>query len=648
MKHLATGLMLIVGSATPAFGQWTIDAAVGVVAPTSGSGFRSGLDLMGAVEQRLDPGLPLALRLEVGWNRTITRTDLDGIVDPPLAGTRLRPDVLAGFGLYQVRELRSNHTNFGLNFGGGLRYPIGPVQPFFEVRYHRRLRARGGYQVHSVPVRRAPSISVIRPGGGECLTARAPFCSLMPMGIRAETIRARVPAAENPYHALLEAAAARAQRYLADIGERFVGVEAPALQQMRILGGPLPGHGEDPHAVLQLLDESGSPATVAVMGGRFFGGVIGGSLPVTVAAHWLADAWDQNACLFEMSPVSAYLEEVVLAWMLELFGLPADCGGALVTGTQMADVTALAAARHRVLRRHGWDVERDGLFGAPGVTVIVGEEVHATMLKALSLLGFGKGRVLTVPADAQGRMDPTAIPRVSGPVILCAQLGNVNSGGCDPLVEICRVARTMDAWVHVDGAFGMWAAVAPQRKQLVAGLELADSWATDGHKWVNTPQDCGMVFVRDREALREAMAISGAYYGTTARRDPMRWCPDSSRRARAVEVWAALRTLGRDGLAAQIERTCQHAERFATGLREAGYEILNDVVLNQVLVAFASDAATERVIEGVQADGTCWCGGTVWKGRKAMRISVSSWATTDDDVRRSLDAMCRIAARVGR
>jgi glutamate/tyrosine decarboxylase-like PLP-dependent enzyme len=454
--------------------------------------------------------------------------------------------------------------------------------------------------------------------------------------------------AATPYQSVLQLAAERSQAYLAQVGGRFAGVPLAALQQMAGLGGEMPMVGEDPLSIIRLLDEAGSPATMAVMGGRFFGGVIGGALPVTVAAHWLADAWNQNACLYELSPVSAYLEQVVLDWLIDLFGLPNGTAGALVTGTQMADVTALAAARHALLRRCGWDVESDGLFGAPPITVIVGEEVHATMLKALSILGFGKARVLTVPADAHGRMRASEVPRIAGPTIVCAQVGNVNSGACDPVADLCDIAHSRDAWVHVDGAFGMWAAIAPARRHLVEGVALGDSWATDGHKWLNTPLDCGIAFVRDGEALGRAMSISGAYYGTAAGRDPMRWSPESSRRARAIEVWAALRSLGRDGIAAQIERTCQHATTFASGLRDAGYAIVNDVVLNQVLVSFGSDATTERVIDAVQREGTCWCGGTVWKGRTAMRISVSSWATTHEDVVRSIDAICRAAARIKR
>ena len=446
------------------------------------------------------------------------------------------------------------------------------------------------------------------------------------------------------YEPLLRVAAARAVRYLATIESRRVGPSSAAIASLAELGGGLAEEGHGPEAVLDLLDRAGSPATMAVMGRRFFGGVIGGSLPVTVAAHWLADAWDQNACLFELSPVAAYVEEVVLGWLIDLFGLPQDAGGALVVGTQSAHLTALAAARHALLANVGWDVEQDGLFGAPPITVVVGEETHATLLKALALLGLGRRRVVTVPADSQGRMRATSIPRLSGPTIICAQLGNVNSGCCDPLAALCDAARRSGAWVHVDGAFGMWARTAPARRHLTEGLEQADSWATDGHKWLNTPQDCGIAIVRQRETLRQAMAVSGAYYGEPAGRDPMRWCPDSSRRARAIELWAALRYLGRRGIGDQIERTCRLAAQFAEGLRRAGHEILNEVVLNQVLVSFGAGERTDRVIKVIQDDGICWCGGTTWHGRRAMRISVSSWATTESDVEiclQAVDSACR-------
>jgi glutamate/tyrosine decarboxylase-like PLP-dependent enzyme len=448
----------------------------------------------------------------------------------------------------------------------------------------------------------------------------------------------------DPYQEVLTDAAVRARNYLRMIRDRHVGVPQEALEKLPSLGGPMPAHGQDPHEIIQLLDEIGSPATMASMGPRMFGGVIGGAFPTAVAAHWLADAWDQNACLFDFAPVAAYLEDVVLGWLLDLFGLPPASGGAFVTGTQMADVTALAAARYDLLRKVGWNLQHNGLFGAPPVEVIVGEEVHATMVKALRLLGFGNAQVRTVATDAQGRMKAAEIPRVSGPVIICVQVGNVNTGACDPVGKVCDIAREMDAWVHVDGAFGLWAAVSPARRHLLEGIDKADSWATDAHKWLNVPQDSGIAIVREPRTLQAAMAITAAYYPEpAAKREPMQWGPESSRRARAVEIWATLRFLGRDGVIDLIERTCGHAARFAEGLRAAEYEVLNDIVLNQVLVSFGQDSVTDSVIGDIQEEGTCWCGGTEWKGKKAMRISVSSWMTTESDVERSLEGILRIA-----
>jgi glutamate/tyrosine decarboxylase-like PLP-dependent enzyme len=309
----------------------------------------------------------------------------------------------------------------------------------------------------------------------------------------------------------------------------------------------------------------------------------------------------------------------------------------------MANFTALAAARHALLQRAGWDVEADGLFGAPAITVVTGAEAHPSVTKALGMLGLGRSRVIGVPVDGQGRMRADELPQVEGPALVCAQAGNVNTGACDPLAEICDWATVREAWVHVDGAFGLWAAAAPSRKSVVAGYERADSWATDCHKWLNVPYDSGVAFVRDARSLRAAMAVTAAYLPEGERREPMHYTPELSRRARGVEVWTALRALGRRGVAEMIDRCCRHAARFAEGLTAAGYEVLSDVVLNQVLVSFGDDDVTTRTIAAIQRDGTCWCGGTVWQGRTAMRISVSSWATTDDDVERSLEAMIRCA-----
>jgi glutamate/tyrosine decarboxylase-like PLP-dependent enzyme len=367
---------------------------------------------------------------------------------------------------------------------------------------------------------------------------------------------------------------------------------------------------------------------------------------VTVAANWLATAWDQNAGLPVLSPVASALEKVVLGWLLDILKLPATCGGGFVTCATMGNFSGLAAARHTLLAHQGWDVEAQGLFGAPPITVVVGDEVHVSALKALTMLGLGRDRVVRVPVDDQGRMRADALPSLTDSTIVCIQAGNVNTGAFDPAEEICAAARAAGAWVHVDGAFGMWAAAAPDRAHLVAGLENADSWATDAHKWLNVPYDSGLVFVRDASALKASLSASAAYLVQDEDRIPYHYTPEFSRRARGVEIWAALRSLGREGVADLIERTCQYATQFAQGLAAAGYQILNDVVSNQVLVSFGDAETTRRVIAGIQADGTCWCGGTVWQGHTAMRISVSSWATTETDVEHSLEAMLRVADEV--
>lgn len=442
---------------------------------------------------------------------------------------------------------------------------------------------------------------------------------------------------------LLQSAAERAIHYLDNLDNRPVFPAAENIHALTQFDEPLPDDSTEPETVIQMLDEIGSPATVASAGGRYFGFVTGGSLPVTVAANWLAAAWDQNVAMPVMSPVAAKLEEVTLGWLVDLFGLPAGTGGGFVTGATMANFTALAAARHAVLHRAGWDVEAQGLFGAPEITVVVGDEVHASLLKALGLVGLGRERVARVPVDNQGRMRVDLLPKLTERTIVCIQAGNVNTGAFDPARAICEKAREAGAWVHVDGAFGLWAAGAPQHAHLMDGFAEADSWITDCHKWLNVPYDSGLVFCRQPEHLQAAMSTSGAYLMQDAARVGFQYAPEMSRRARSVEVWAALKSLGRSGLAEMIERACRHAQRFADGLHAAGYQVLNDVVINQVLVSFGDAETTRRVIAGIQADGTCWCGSTIWQGQTAMRISVSSWATTDEDVERSLAAMLRVA-----
>ena len=443
---------------------------------------------------------------------------------------------------------------------------------------------------------------------------------------------------------LLEDAAARAARYLDELPRRAVAPSPAAVERLAALDVPLPEGPGDARALLAELDEVVSPATMATAGPRFFGFVIGGALPATLAASVLAAAWDQNSARSDVTPGTAAVEGVALRWVLEALRLPAGAAGGFVTGATVANFTALAAARHAALAAAGWDVEVRGLFGAPELTVIVGDEAHVSVFKALAMLGLGRERVVVVPVDAQGRMRADALPRLGPRTILCLQAGNVNTGAFDPAPELIPRAREAGAWVHVDGAFGLWARASPALASLAAGLEDADSWATDAHKWLNVPYDSGLALVRDGGALRAAMGMTAAYLPQGTRRDPADFTPELSRRARGVEVWAALRALGRAGLAELVERCCRHARRFADGLRAAGHRVLNEVVLNQVLVSFGDAERTHRVIGAIQADGTCWCGPTVWQGQTAMRISVSSWATSDEDVERSLEAMRRAAA----
>ena len=450
--------------------------------------------------------------------------------------------------------------------------------------------------------------------------------------------------ARDAVASLLLDAARRGADYLGELGRRAVPPSPAAVKHLARLETPLPEAPTDPVVVLSELDTLVAPATMATAGPRFFGFVIGGTLPAALAANWLATAWDQNAAMASVTPGVARVEAVALRWLVDVLGLPATTEGAFVTGATMANFTALAAARQAVLARAGWDVGKEGLTGAPPVTVITGEEAHPTLLKSLALLGFGRRHIVRLPVDSQGRVRADRLPRLSGPTIVCLQAGNINTGAFDPFAAICGPAREAGAWVHVDGAFGLWAQASTQLAPLSRGVELADSWATDAHKWLNVPYDSGLAFVREAGTLPAAMAITADYLPPTgAGRSPSDYTPELSRRARGVEVWAALRSLGRSGLAAMLERNCRQARRFAARLAAAGHEILNDVVLNQVLVSFGAPEATRRVIAAVQDDGTCWCGGTVWQGRTAMRISVCSWATTDADVELSVEAILRAA-----
>ena len=451
-------------------------------------------------------------------------------------------------------------------------------------------------------------------------------------------------AKEDSLRQLLEAAAQYGIDYRERSPDRAVAPTQDAVRAVDRFIEPLPEDGVADMSVIAQLDEIGTPATVTMTGPRYFGFVIGGSLPVTVASNWLSTAWDQNVGMHEVTPATATLERVAMNWMIDLFGLPEETAAAFVTGATIANFAALAAARNRVYQDVGWNVEADGLIGAPPVSILVGGEVHPTVIKGLGLLGFGRDRVVRLAVDGQGRIDANKLPAIDGPTIVCTQAGNLNTGAFDPVGDICDAVKPKGAWVHVDGAFGLWAAASPDRAFLCNGFQAADSWATDAHKWLNVPYDSGIAFVRDGAALKSAMSITAEYLLTESEfRNPSDYTPELSRRARGVDVWAALKAMGRTGVAGMIDRCCSHARRFATGLESAGFAILNDVVLNQVLVSFGDDARTRRIIDAIQADGTCWCGVTVWQGQTAMRISVCNWSTTQNDVDQSLDAIIRIA-----
>ena len=438
--------------------------------------------------------------------------------------------------------------------------------------------------------------------------------------------------------------------FVESLPNRRVGPTATTDELAALLGGPVPEDGTVPEKVIAELAEQAEGGLMTSTGPRFFGFVIGGSLPAALAADLLTSAWDQNGGLIASTPAGAVIDDVSGRWVIDLLGLPRDASFAFTTGGMMANFTCLAAGRHHVLQRAGWDVEAEGLQGAPPVTIVVGGERHVTVDASLRLLGFGPRRFVVVPVDGQGRMKADelagALDEITGPTIVVAQAGNVNTGATDPLRAICNTAHQQEAWVHVDGAFGLWAAASPRRKHLLDGFELADSWSTDAHKWLNVPYDCGVSITAHPGAHRAAMSVAASYLIQSvagAKRDPMDWTPEFSRRARCIPVYAAIRSLGRSGVADLIERCCQHASRFAEILgSEDGVEVLNDVELNQVLVRFGDDdAITEEVVRKVQEDGTMWLSGARWQGRGIMRISVSNWSTSDSDVERSAKAILR-------
>jgi glutamate/tyrosine decarboxylase-like PLP-dependent enzyme len=444
---------------------------------------------------------------------------------------------------------------------------------------------------------------------------------------------------DKTYEKDLLTAAGLAQDYLAHVLDQPVFPNEGARAALEAFDEDLPEVGRDSTETLELMHSKGSPATTATTGARYFGFVVGGALPATTAANWLATAWDQSPSSEMNSPAAVKIETVANHWLLDILGLPAESGVGMTTGATMANFTGLAAARTALLSGKGWDVEVQGLYGAPEIKVIVSEEVHITVEKALSMLGFGKGRVTRVPTDANGAMLLDALPELDDLTIVCTQAGNVNSGAVDPIGAIAIRAREAGAWVHVDGAFGLWGKLLADRAALFEGIELAHSFATDAHKWLNTPYDCGIVICHNPKFLHQAMVTSAPYFREDDANAPKDMVPEFSRRARGVEVWAALRTLGREGVTAMIDRCCQNARRFAEGLKALGFEVCNDVVLNQVVATIGTAEELAAIRAHVEASGECWFGPTVWKGRHGIRISVSSWRTTAEDVDRSLAAI---------
>ena len=467
------------------------------------------------------------------------------------------------------------------------------------------------------------------------------------------------------YRNILKRTSDLAVEFLDGLPERPVGRPVNYVGLLAKMGGELPAQGEDPLQVVNNLVETAEPGLVATAGPRYFGFVIGGAHPASLAADWLAAVWDQNAASYVLSPAAAVAEEVVRTWLVDLFGLPREMSLGFTTGGTMANFTALAAARHALLQTLGWNVEEHGLFDAPAITVVTSAESHVSIFASLQMLGLGRERVIRVPTDAQGRMRPdelqVALSRISTPVLVCAQAGNVNTGAFDPLPEIVPLVHSRGGWLHVDGAFGLWAAASSVYKHLAEQIAMADSLAVDCHKWLNVPYDSGLVFVSDRIAHQEAMTLNAPYYalGAEMGRDNHNWVPEASRRARGLAIYAALRALGRNGVAEIVERNCRLARRMAERLAQDSHvQILNDVVLNQVLVRFLPasgthsseivDAFTAAVIRRVQEDGTCWAGGTTWHDMHAMRISISNWSTEENDINRSADAIlgCARAARL--
>ena len=452
---------------------------------------------------------------------------------------------------------------------------------------------------------------------------------------------------QNSDKSIYEQVVSYAFEYLDTIADRAVFPSEEALKQLAGFDEPLPERPQDVAAALEMLHRIGSPATVAQGGGRYFGFVNGNVIPASLAARWLADTWDQNAALHVISPVSSKLEQVCEEWLVELFGLPQGTAAGFVSGTSIATLCGLLAARNTLLGRLGWDVSERGLFGAPPIRVVLSEQAHGTVRKALAILGIGRQQIEWVPADEQGRLDAAQLPALDSCTLLILQAGNVNTGAFDPFVTLCSDAQSAGAWVHIDGAFGLWAAASDETADLTHGIELADSWSVDAHKTLNAPYDNGIILCKDRSALAGAMQASGSYIQFSQRvsvdrasehRDGMLYTPEMSRRARGIELWALLKTLGRTGIAELVNRLCRNARLFETELAKREFRILNDVVFNQVLVACETPDLTQRTLRHIQDSGECWCGGSIWLGEPVIRVSVCSWSTTAEDVVRSAQA----------
>ena len=446
---------------------------------------------------------------------------------------------------------------------------------------------------------------------------------------------------------LLDKAKEFAEAYLNKMNNEKIQVGDEARKNLSHLDFDLQQEPVDELEVIERMNKYIEPATMKMTSSKFFGFVIGGSYPVSIASNWMSTAWDQNTGLEKTTPATAAVESVSSKWLLKILGLPKDSATAFVTGATVANFTALAAARNHVFKKAGWDVEADGLIGAPDLQIIISEESHPTVYKSLAMLGLGRNRVTKVKTDDQGRMDISSFPEVKENSIVITQAGNINSGACDPISEICDLVKNKNSWVHVDGAFGLWAKASSKHKYLLEGVEKADSWATDAHKWLNVPYDSGLAFVKHKHALKAAMAITASYLPTeNAGRNPSDYTPELSRRARGVDIYAVLHHLGTSGVEELVNRCCACAKQFAEGFSEAGYKVMNDVVLNQVVVDFGSEELNLKIMDAVQKDSTCWVGQTIWKGITAMRISVSNWQTNSQDVEESLNVILKIAEEI--